>query len=246
MNIAIVFAGGVGRRFNNNDIPKQFVQIYHKPVIIHTLEIFERHPDIDKIYISILPSHREYLNKLLKEFNITKVCGLVNGGETGQDSIYNALEYASKENPADSVVLIHDGVRPIVSKDVITENIKCVRTNGNAITCTACTETVLLSEDGLTPKAVPFRKNTYTAQAPQSFYLNEILEAHNIIRKRPEKYTDMIDSCTIYNYLGKKTFMVKGNTGNIKITNPEDVFILEALLKYMDFCQNVKEKNLYV
>lgn len=243
MNIAIIFAGGVGRRFKNTDMPKQFVDICGKPIIIHTLELFQNHPEIDKIYISVLPTHKKYMEALVKNFNLTKVSGIVNGGESGQESIFNALNLAYKENPSDSIVLIHDGVRPIVTSEVISENIKSTRINGNAITCTPCSETILISENKVNPTTVPYRRNTFAAQAPQSFKLCEIMDAHLKIQQRPEKYEDMIDSCTIYNYLNKKTYIVKGNTGNIKVTNPEDIFILEALIKCRDLYKKEKAEH---
>lgn len=130
--------------------------------------------------------------------------------------------------------------------EIISENIKSVKTNGNAITCAPCSETILVSENGVNPSAVPYRRNTFSAQAPQSFRLGEIIKAHLQIQKRPKKYTDMIDSCTIYNYLGKKTFIVREgggvNVSNIKVTNPEDIFVLEALIKYRNLY--LKKQNL--
>lgn len=232
ISIAVIFAGGVGRRFKNSDVPKQFVEVFGAPIIIHTLRIFDNHPEIDKIYISILPSHNEYMQRLIKEYRIQKVKGIVNGGETGQDSIYNGLMLAANENPLDSLVLIHDGVRPIVSSDTISNNIKLARVCGNAITCTPCTETILVSKNGTTPDIIPYRSETYSAQAPQTFILGEIINAHNKIRKTKERYRDLVDSCTIYEKLGYKTNMIFGNFGNIKVTNPMDIYILEALLKY--------------
>lgn len=232
MNIAIIFAGGVGRRFKNTDTPKQFAEVFGAPVIIHTLRIFDNHPEIDKIYISILPSHKEYMQKLIKQYDIQKVRGITNGGETGQDSIYNALMLALSENPPESLALIHDGVRPIVSNNTISDNIKLAKICGNAITCTPCTETILISKNGINPEIVPYRSETYSAQAPQTFILGEIINAHNKIRKTKERYRDLVDSCTIYEKLGYKTNMIFGNFGNIKVTNPMDIYILEALLKY--------------
>lgn len=232
ISIAVIFAGGVGRRFKNSDVPKQFVEVFGAPIIIHTLRIFDNHPEIDKIYISILPSHKEYMQRLIKEYGIQKVKGIVNGGETGQDSIYNGLMLAANENPLDSLVLIHDGVRPIVSSDTISNNIKLARVCGNAITCTPCTETILVSKNGTTPDIIPYRSETYSAQAPQTFVLGEIINVHNIVRKQKTRYEDLVDSCTLYKKLGKETFMVYGNFGNIKVTNPMDIYVLEALLKY--------------
>lgn len=236
MNIAIIFAGGVGQRLNNgeNSTPKQFLKINDKPIIIRTLELFQTHKDIDKIYISIHPDYYEYMQELVKYYYITKTAGIVNGGKTGQDSIYNALKLAQKENPQDSIVLIHDGVRPNITEEVITKNIECTKKNGNAITCTSCFETILISENGINPEHVPYRKDTYAAQAPQTFHLGEVIEAHEITRKTNPNYTDIVDTCTLYKTLNKKTFMVKGNRGNIKITTIEDLYILRALIRYKE------------
>lgn len=236
MNIAIIFAGGVGQRLNNgeNSTPKQFLKINDKPIIIRTLELFQTHKDIDKIYISIHPDYYEYMQDLVKYYYITKTSGIVNGGKTGQESIYNALKLAQKENPQDSIVLIHDGVRPNITEEVITKNIECTKKNGNAITCTSCFETILISENGINPEHVPYRKDTYAAQAPQTFHLGEVIEAHEITRKTNPNYTDIVDTCTLYKTLNKKTFMVKGNRGNIKITTIEDLYILRALIRYKE------------
>lgn len=236
MNIAIIFAGGIGQRLNNgeNSTPKQFLKINDKPIIIRTLELFQTHKDIDKIYISIHPDYYEYMQDLVKYYYITKTAGMVNGGKTGQESIYNALKLAQKENPQDSIVLIHDGVRPNITEEVITKNIECTKKNGNAITCTSCFETILISENGINPEHVPYRKDTYAAQAPQTFHLGEVIEAHEITRKTNPNYTDIVDTCTLYKTLNKKTFMVKGNRGNIKITTIEDLYILRALIRYKE------------
>lgn len=236
MNIAIIFAGGIGQRLNNgeNSTPKQFLKINDKPIIIRTLELFQTHKDIDKIYISIHPDYYEYMQDLVKYYYITKTAGIVNGGETGQESIYNALKLAQKENPQDSIVLIHDGVRPNITEEVITKNIECTKKNGNAITCTSCFETILISENGINPEHVPYRKDTYAAQAPQTFHLGEVIKAHEITRKTNPNYTDIVDTCTLYKTLNKKTFMVKGNRGNIKITTIEDLYILRALIRYKE------------
>lgn len=236
MNIAIIFAGGIGQRLNNgeNSTPKQFLKINDKPIIIRTLELFQNHKDIDKIYISIHPDYYEYMQELVKYYYITKTSGIVNGGKTGQESIYNALKLAQKENPQDSIVLIHDGVRPNITEEVITKNIECTKKNGNAITCTSCFETILISDNGINPEHVPYRKDTYAAQAPQTFHLGEVIEAHEITRKTNPNYTDIVDTCTLYKTLNKKTFMVKGNRGNIKITTIEDLYILRALIRYKE------------
>ena len=235
-NIAIIFAGGVGKRLNNeqNSTPKQFLKINDKPIIVHTLEIFQNHKQIDKIYIAIHPDYYDYMAELVDYYHITKVAGIVKGGATGLDSIYNGLKLAETENSGDSIVLIHDGVRPNITQDVITKNIETAKAKGNAITCTPCFETILVSEDGNTPKNIPFRKNTFAAQAPQTFHLAEIIKAHENIRSINPNYENIVDSCTLYNVLDKPTYMVEGNLGNIKITTITDLYILRALIRYKE------------
>lgn len=236
MNIAIIFAGGTGQRLKNGEdtTPKQFLKIHNKPIIIYTLEHFQNHPEIDKIYIAIHPDYFDFMQDLVKHYFITKTAGIVKGGVTGQDSIYNALKLAQKENPEDSIVLIHDGVRPNITPEVISKNIECAKSNGNAITSTSCFETILISENGINPEHVPYRKNTYKAQAPQSFRLGDIINAHEEMRKINPNYTDIVDSCTLFKTLKKKTYMVEGNRGNIKITTIEDLYILRALIRYTE------------
>lgn len=235
-NIAIIFAGGVGRRLaqDANATPKQFLKIYNKPIIIHTLELFQNHAEIDKIYIAIHPDYFDYMQELVKRYYITKTAGIVLGGKTGQESIYNALCLAKKENSAESIVLIHDGVRPNITEQVISDNIACAIKNGNAITCTSCFETILISKNGLNPEHVPYRKNTYSAQAPQTFKLGDIINAHEEIRKTNKNYDDIVDSCTLLKTLGLPTYMVEGNQGNIKITTIEDLYILRALIRFKE------------
>jgi 2-C-methyl-D-erythritol 4-phosphate cytidylyltransferase len=233
MNIAAIFSGGSGVRMGAG-IPKQFLQVNGKPILVHTLQLFQYHDQIDKIYISVIEEYIDYVWDLVEEYHLTKVCGVMAGGETAQDSIYNALKEIEKENDPDSIVLLHDGVRPFVSYETIANNIEGVKEYGNAITCTACFETILLSEGGETVDSVPFRKNTYAAQAPQSFRLQDIIAAHDEIRARPSRYENMVDGCTIIKTLGKEAHMVEGNRGNIKVTTPEDVYIMRGLLQYQE------------
>ena len=233
MNIAIIFAGGSGVRMGAG-MPKQFLEINGKPIIIHTLDNFQRSPLIDKIYISCKKDYIDRLTYMTDYYRITKTCGIVEGGQTGQDSIYNGLKCALSENPADSVVLIHDGVRPLLGDDVIEKNIESVKKHGTAITCTPFFETPVVSTSGDVVEEMPLRKYMYTAQAPQSFRLGEIVEAHEEIRKVNPEYRDIADSCTLFRHLGKEVYIVEGNRGNIKVTTPEDFYILRALLQHRE------------
>ena len=231
MNIAVVFAGGSGVRMGSG-IPKQFLEINGKPIIVYTLQLFQYHDKIDKIYLSVLERYIPYMNMLIEEYRLQKVAQVLPGGETAQDSIYHALKAAERENPQDSIVLIHDGVRPFVSYEVISNNIESVKEHGNGITCTPCYETIMISSDGKEVGQVPYRKETFAAQAPQSFYLKDIIAAHDVVRNSAARYENMVDACTIIRSQGMEAHMVMGNRGNIKVTTPEDVYVFRGLLQY--------------
>jgi D-ribitol-5-phosphate cytidylyltransferase len=235
MNIAIIFAGGVGQRMGSS-IPKQFLTVYGKPIIIHTLEKFQYNENIDLIYVACKEDLIPVFEEMVLKYQITKIPkgGIVAGGKTGQDSIYNALTAAAKENPSDSIVLIHDGVRPIITDDVINANIENVIEKGSAITCTPCFETPVISYDGQSVAELPKRKYVYTAQAPQSFRLGDVLKIHEKVRKENPEYLDIVDTCTLMRTNGYDVSIVEGNRGNIKVTTPEDYIDLLARLSAED------------
>lgn len=233
MNIAVIFASGSGVRMGAG-IPKQFLEVNGKPILVHTIQLFQFHRQIDKIYVAVQDSYIPYVETLVQEYHLTKVAGVLEGGETAQDSIYRALKTAEAENPDDSIVLIHDGVRPFISYNVITDNISSVKAHGNGVTCTPCYETILLSKDGATVDDVPYRKETFAAQAPQSFRLKDIISIHDRIRASNPGYENMVDACTMCTSLNIPVHMVSGNRGNIKVTTPEDFYFFRALLTYRE------------
>lgn len=235
-SIAVIFAGGSGARMGSG-IPKQFTQIEGKPIIIHTLENFEDHDEIDEIYISCKEDYIAKLDKLTKRYLITKVVKIVAGGATGQDSIYNALVAAADRGSSDDIVLIHDGVRPHITARLISDNIASVREHGSGITCTSMLETPILSDSETHVEDTIARERIFTAQAPQSFYLGEILEAHNTVREQNPDYAGIVDSCTLMKSLGKEIFIVNGHRGNIKVTTPEDLYLLKGLIEYKEVRQ---------
>ena len=128
MNIGVIFAGGIGSRMNSKEKPKQFLEICNKPIIVHTIEFFENNPLIDAVVVVCIESWIDYLNSLVYKYRLDKVCKVVPGGATGQLSIYNGI-CAAKEIAGDekSIVLIHDGVRPLINSDLLTENIEAVK-----------------------------------------------------------------------------------------------------------------------
>ena len=227
-NIAVIFAGGVGRRMQTVSKPKQFLELNGKPVIIYTLELFDNHPQIDGIIVVCVKDWIPFLNKQLKKFEINKVDAIREGGETGQESIYNGLVAAKEIYGEDCNVLIHDGVRPLITEKTISDNIETVNKEGNCITCVPATETfVVTQKDG--SLEIPSRKDSLIARAPQSFRLKDILAAHEDARKNGKN--DYIDSCTLMSHYGHTMHTIIGPMENIKITTPTDFFIFRAMVE---------------
>ena len=229
MNIVVIFAGGSGQRMHTKDIPKQFLEMHGKPIIIYTLELFEKHPEIDAIVIACKEDWIEYLEKLLYKYRIEKVKKIVPGGDTGQMSIYNGLMAAQEVSKGEeAIVLVHDGVRPLINQKVISDNIESVKTHGSAITTAIVKETILVVNDNEEIVNVPDRAKSRVAKAPQSFWLKNILAAHN--RAQKEGIFDCIDSCTMMKMYGYPLYLVDGPYENIKITTPDDFYAMRALL----------------
>lgn len=226
--IAVIFAGGVGKRMHTTSKPKQFLELNGKPVIIYTLEIFENHPEIDGIVVVCLESWIPFLRKQLEKFGIRKVSVVVPGGTTGMESIFNGLVGAANCYGRDSLVLIHDGVRPLITAEAITDNIRVAEEFGTCVTCSNATETFIVKErDGSIE--IPSRADTMIARAPQTFLLEDILKAHE--RARKEGRNDFIDSCTLMSHYGCDIHTSIGPTENIKITTPSDFFIFRAMVQ---------------
>lgn len=227
VNVAIVFAGGTGQRMRNTAMPKQFLKLYGKPIIIYTLEIFQSHPDIDAIIVPCVAGWQERLQIMADQFGITKLLKIVPGGKTSQESKLFALQALKNICKPDDIVLMHDAVRPLITAKTIDDNLECVKKFGNAITVDPFTETGIVSEDGETVADTIERQKLYIAKAPQSFYYGEALAAHEAAQSMPE--TTTIDTCTIMTALGKDLHFVPCECSNIKITTPEDYYIFKTI-----------------
>lgn len=227
-NIALIIAGGVGARMHQ-DIPKQFLNVNNIPVIIYTLSAFQKHPNIDAIEVVCLEGWHDILRAYARQFDITKLEKIVKGGPTGLDSIRNGLlDLHERYHDDDDVVLIHDAIRPMVSQEIISDNIRVCRAYGNAITVVPCMSAMLKTVDGLDSTEEIPRDNLKTTQTPQGFFINDIYEAHQeAIRKG---ITNTVASCTLYTTLGRKVYLSAGSEKNIKITTSEDIEIFSALL----------------
>ncbi|MGI6032786.1 MAG: 2-C-methyl-D-erythritol 4-phosphate cytidylyltransferase [Coriobacteriales bacterium] len=226
-NVALIFAGGTGQRMNTKTRPKQFLELHGKPIIIYTLEHFDSHPLIDGIVVVCLESWIPFLKKMLKKFDITKVVDVIPGGDSGQASIRNGVMRAAEQFEDDSVVLVHDGVRPLIDEDTITSCIEKTREFGSAITTVPAIETVIREEDGLVSNIID-RSECAMAKAPQCFRLGELKEAHQ--RAIAEGRDDFIDSASLMRWCGHDLYSVTGRPENIKITTPSDFYIFRALV----------------
>lgn len=227
MNIGVIFAGGVGRRMNTKGKPKQFLEVHGKPIIVHTIDIFQNTEAIDAVVVVCVSDWLDYMNNLVERFNLTKVKAVVAGGETGQMSIFKGLEAAEQLVTDDAVVLIHDGVRPLINEEVINANIQSVKETGSAVTSVRAKETVVLVNDSSKISEVVDRTRSFIAKAPQSFYLSDIL---SIERDAISKgITDAIDSSTLMGMYNRELTIVEGPYENIKITTPDDFYMFKAL-----------------
>ncbi|CDE95667.1 2-C-methyl-D-erythritol 4-phosphate cytidylyltransferase [Clostridium sp. CAG:914] len=231
--IALIFAGGTGTRMKKQ-VPKQFLEIGKKAIIVRTIEVFEKCDDIDEIYVSCIEDWIDYLKELLEKANIKKVVRIVPGGKTGQLSIFNGLKaaYEKNKNEDDTIVLIHDGVRPFIDEDLIKRNINCVIENGCAISCAPAIETILLTDKKGEVNSITDRNYSKLARAPQSFYLNNIYDLH--MKALAEGIDDFIDNCTMMNYYNKRLYMVETSSDNIKITTPNDYYIAKCIFERGD------------
>lgn len=231
MVTALIFAGGTGKRMNSRSKPKQFLEMYGKPIIVYTLEHFEFHKAIDSIVIVCIEEWIKELEGLLRRFGITKVVRVVPGGETGHDSIYHGLMAMKEIAESKDIVLIHDGVRPLINKELISQNIDAVMQYGSAITAELARESVVRSIDGQRISEVPPRDQMYVAKAPQSFYYGEILKLYEMAYEDGIKTIDSSHLCSIYQY---PMHIVASTKNNLKITEPTDFYIYRALYEAIE------------
>ena len=228
MNTALILAGGTGQRMHTKSKPKQFLESNGKPIIVYTLEAFEFHEEIDAIVVVCLKDWIPYFEKLIRKFYLTKIQAIVPGGETRQLSIYNGLCAIKQLCGADDLVCIHDGVRPLVDYETISRVLACAKENGNAITTTPVTETIILESESGQIAEVLDRARCRTAKAPQCFHLGSLLEAHEKVLAINR--TDFIDSASLMMHFGTKLFAAEGNPENIKITTPTDFYVFRAIV----------------
>ncbi len=227
MTVALLTAAGSGTRMGQ-DIPKQFIHINNKPVIIYTLEKFQNNPQTDVIVLVTLPHWVDFVWAYAKQFNITKLKWVVAGGETGQESIYNGLKKIEEEYDKDTVVMIHDGNRPMVDNDIIADNLAVFRKYGSAIAAIPCVEAVFESDDKISSTKSIARERLLRTQTPHTYTLGKLLWAHDQAKLR--NIINTTATCSLMCELGEQIYFSKGAETNLKLTTLEDLEIFGALL----------------
>lgn len=227
MNIGLIIAGGSGARMHQ-DIPKQFLTINERPVIIYTLEAFQNHPAIDAIAVVCIEGWENVLWAYAKQFNISKLKYIVPGGDNGQGSIRNGVFELEKHFSSYDIVLIHDAIRPMVSDEIISDCIAKTKQYGCGIATIPCAEAMLQTEDGEISTGSYARSKLKRTQTPQGFFLKGICDLHRDALKAG--ITNSVASCTLMIEMGKQVHFSAGSEKNIKLTTVDDLDIFKALL----------------
>lgn len=240
---AMLFAGGTGTRMKSENIPKQFIEVDGKPIIIRTLENFAFHPLVDDIVIACIASGIEHLKKLIEQYRIPKVKSIVEGGSSGFESIHNGLVEVAKNADESDVVLICDGVRPVMSEQLISECIELAKEHETAVPVVRSIDSVLVSEDGKSCKVNMPRENMYITQAPQGYTMRKIMWAHDEAARRG--LVNPTSSADLMIELGETVRIFIGERDNIKVTTPEDLFTLRSHYYYEHYKRFAKEEFRY-
>lgn len=226
MTVALLTAAGTGTRMGQ-DVPKQFLHVNDKPIIVHTMERFERNPQIDAICVVTLPSWVEFVRAYAKQFSITKLRWIAHGGDTGQQSICNGLDTIAQDCPGETVVMVHDGNRPMVDDGIICDSLAVFREKGSAVAAIPCAEVVFRGGDGATEE-IP-REELWRTQTPHTYTLAKLRWACDEAKVRGLK--GMAAMCQLMCRLGEAAHYSRGSEKNLKLTTLDDIDIFKALLK---------------
>lgn len=232
MNIALIIAGGAGNRMGQ-DIPKQFISIYDKPIIIYTLEGFQNHPMIDVIEVVCIKGWEYVLQAYAKQFNITKLKWIVPGGNTGQESIRNGVFSLEDKCDDNDTIIIHDGIRPLIDEAVLSDVIVCCHKNGNGVTSLPYNEQIFVIDsdnNATTSKYIP-REQLRRVQTPQAYLFNKLDWAyHKAFEEEIGIYGSSYTN-TMMVELGEKLYFAAGSDKNIKLTTKDDLEMFKGYLK---------------
>ncbi len=224
--IALIPAAGMGKRMGAA-VNKQYLQVGGRPILAHTLQVFETAPFVDQVYLVTPADEIAYCRQeVVARYGFAKVCGITAGGKERQHSVLNGLR-ALVGALADDIVLIHDGVRPFLPVSVLERAVASARQHDGALVAVPAKDTIKVVEDGVVSETPP-RERLWLAQTPQAFRYGVIRDAHE--RAAAEGYLGT-DDASLLERLGKRVHVVMGDYRNIKITTPEDMLLAEAFLK---------------
>ena len=232
MNYGLILAGGTGQRMRTSGMPKQFLMVYGKPIIIYTIEKFAKCEDIETIVVACNAQYVEYMNDLLKKYPMSKSINVINGGKDRQRSVQNGVDFIMQNsgNP-DDIVVIHDGVRPLIEIDIISENIRKAKEYGCAMTARPVVESVIITDKDMAFfEDFKRRDNTLSLTAPQTFRLDLLSKVYDGL-ENVDAPMPLLDTALAYTFKGNAIPIVKEYNHNIKITTPEDYYILKALVE---------------
>lgn len=232
MNIAVIIAGGSGHRMGQ-DIPKQFINVYDKPVIIYTLESFQRHPQIDAIEVVCFDGWHDVLWAYAHQFNITKLKWIISGGNTGQESIRNGVFNLEGKVSDDDVIIIHDGIRPLVDESVLTDVILKAQKLGNAVTSLPYNEQIFVvnPDDNTTTRQYIPRETLRRVSTPQAYQFGKLDWAyHEAFEKEIGIYGSSYTN-TMMVELGETLHFAAGSDKNIKLTTKDDLEMFKGYIK---------------
>lgn len=226
MNIALILAGGYGSR-TEQDIPKQFINVYDKPIILYTLEAFQQHPDIDAIMVSCINGWQEILKSYAQQYQITKLKWIVQGGNTGQESTAKGVYALVDVCEGNDIIIVHDSIRPMVSQEIISDCIVKCRMYGSGLSAIRCQETIVRSADGIEGSEGIRREEIMRVQTPQAYRYKKLLSIYK--KADQEGIKNEVYVNTLMLRFGEKVYFSTGSNKNIKITTAEDIEIFKAI-----------------
>lgn len=227
-NYVILLAGGIGKRMQA-DIPKQFIEVEGKPIIAYTIENFQKNHQIEKILVVCVRNWIEQLKEIVQKYNFTKVQWIIEGGNTGHDSIRNGVFYLKDKITLEDYVIIHDAVRPILPQKAIDEVIYVAHENGNACSSIVCHPPIVYTKDFKSGISDIDREHVMLTASPQVFRYSLVLDCYE--RAEQENKHNFTFTSSLLIHYGKRVYFAKGATSNIKITTAEDLALFRALLQ---------------
>lgn len=226
MNIALLLAAGTDPTFQM-DIPKQFVNVYNRPVIVYTMEAFQNHPQIDAVMVACLKGWEDMVEAYARQFQISKLRWVIQGGRNGQETSKLAVDRLMECCSAEDIIVIHDAIRPMVSADIISDSIDVCRRKGMGIAAVTSMDNVMMTDDGVTGRLSISRYAFRRIQTPQTYFMGELQRAH--AEALEKDITGENDTNNMISRLGRNVHFSKGSDLNLKINTVEDIAMFKAL-----------------